>query len=246
MHNHLIRLCTVVLFLLAILVGLLLPELAIRTQDGQRATLEAANIEPVQISEDSGLNNAEKIAILADPDRQITAISTGKHQDASSLSESGWQFWEALSYNNIQLLDPATGEQKTHGARLVTLDTNAFIIWEVLFADDLGTQIRFYIDDESNRILSISYTANEKLAAESVPDAIGVVLDTYTSFNGLYWEEAVEETDQELYENDASTDVEPFETLFCRILLYDGTYDEVVADIPLEMDTAGFRLNFIH
>lgn len=246
MRNHLIRLCTAVLFLLAMLVGLLLPELATRTQDGRGATVETANIEPVKISEDSGLNNAEKIAILADSNRQMTAISTGKHQNAASLSETGWQFWEALSYNNIQLMDPATGEQKTHGARLVTLDSNAFIIWEVLFADDLGTQVRFYIDDESNRILSISYTANDKLAAEIVPDAIETVLDTYASFNGLYWEATMEETDQELYENEASVDSETFETLFYRILLYDGTYEEICANIPLELDTAGFRLNFVH
>lgn len=261
---------TAVLFSLALLVGLLLPESVNHAQEAKGAVPEPANIEPVALSENSGLLNAEKINILADEACQMTAIASGKHQDAASLSSSVWTFLEMLTYYGTTpqtLLDTDTAEQKTHGAWLVMLDTQAFIVWEVLFADDLGNQLRVYIDDESTIPLGISYTSVQPVSPDEMQ--IDTVLDVMGFMNGLYILDVVQVTPDEMSEYPApeenvwkkdaekaspiqetipadtaiDTEAPLQETLFFRITLSTET-SEQQCTFPLELDFNGFRINW--
>lgn len=237
------------LFLLALLVGLLLPVSVARIQDSQTSMIEEANIEPVALSEDSGLLNAEKINILANESCEMTALSAGKHQDAASLSSAVWRFLEELGYYGTEpqtLLDTATAEQKTHAAWLVTLDSQAFIVWEVLFADNWGNQLRIYIDDESTLPLGMSYTSVEERPLNDLP--VDNVLETLGSFNGLYITDVTQHTPEET-EKQAETEVDmavpAAETLFFTITLSSAENGEQQCTFPLEMDSNGFRINWV-
>lgn len=241
---------TAVLFSLALLVGLLLPESVASMQEGD--VPEPADIEPVRFSENSGLLNAEKISILADERCEMTAIASGKHQSAASLSNTVWNFLEQLTYYGTTpqtLLDTDTAEQKTHGAWLVTLDAQAFIVWEVLFADDLGNQLRVYVDDESTIPLGMSYTAVKAVSPEQFQ--LDTVLDIIGITNGLYIVEAVEiypeETDEIQEWPTAKADAEAVvqETLFYNITLSSSDSGELQCIFPLEVDSSGFRINWI-
>lgn len=262
---------TAVLFSLALLVGLFLPEAVNHAQEAKGAVPEPANIEPVALSENSGLLNAEKINILADETCQMTAIASGKHQDAASLSSSVWNFLEMLTYYGTTpqtLLDTDTAEQKTHGAWLVMLDAQVFIVWEVLFADDLGNQLRVYIDDESRIPLGMSYTSVNPVSPDEMQ--VDTVLDVIGIMNGLYTLNVVQITPDEIQEQpatdkntrqndpeaekaspsnettqaDVDTEAPLQETLFFRITLSTETGDQQCI-FPLELDFNGFRFNWV-
>lgn len=241
---------TAVLFSLALLVGLLLPESVASMQEGD--VPEPADIEPVRFSENSGLLNAEKISILADEACEMTAIAAGKHQDAASLSGTVWNFLEQITYHEMKqqnLLDTDTAEQKTHGAWLVTRDAQAFIVWEVLFADDLGNQLRVYVDDESTIPLGMSYTSVKAVSPEQFQ--LDTVLNIIGIMNGLYIMEAVEiypeETDEIQEWPAAKVDAETVvrETLFYSITLNSSDSGELQCTFPLELDSNGFRINWV-
>lgn len=145
----------------ALLIGLLLPQLAAAVQDAQEERDEAAGIEQVNLTVESGLSILEKLALFNSPEASFLGVSNGVHQTSETLSKASWQVISSLLVMDNQLLKPETAVQEQQTAVLLSREAQAYLYWEVVFRDGGNNVLRLYLDDETALPLAISYMAGD-------------------------------------------------------------------------------------
>lgn len=176
------KLLPLLILIPALLIGLLLPRLVSAVQDAREQRDEAAEIQQVNLTVDSGLSNLQKIALFNDPDADTLGVGNGVHQTAGTLSAASWQFiTQLLTVDDGGLLEAETLVQEQQTAVLLSKGAQAFLYWEVLFRDGLGNVLRIYLDDETGAPLAFSYTAGSVRKVSNI-----VVMAEYALYTMLY------------------------------------------------------------
>lgn len=145
------------LCLCALAFGLLTPLLWIRAQDRVTVSDEPVEIQQVDLADSSGLTVTEKLNLFADRESTIDNVGVAWRQTAISLASCCWQFLEMQLSNGIAIIDSETARQESQTALLISRDDRAFLLWEVFFDDEAGTQLYLYIDDETGACLGLRY-----------------------------------------------------------------------------------------
>ena len=145
------------LCLCALAFGLLTPLLWIRAQDRVTVSDEPVEIQRVDLADSSGLTVTEKLNLFADRESTIDNVGVAWHQTIRSLSVCCWDVLDALLSNGVDIMESATARQESQTALLISRDDRAFLLWEVFFDDEAGTQLYLYIDDETGLPLGLHY-----------------------------------------------------------------------------------------
>lgn len=145
------------LCLCALAFGLLTPLLWIRAQDRLTVSDEPVEIQQVDLADSSGLTVTEKLNLFADRESAIDNVGVAWHQTIRSLSSCCWDTLDALLSNGVDIIESATARQESQTALLISRDDRAFLLWEVFFDDEAGTQLYLYIDDETGACLGLRY-----------------------------------------------------------------------------------------
>ena len=145
------------LSLCAVAFGLLVPLLWVHVQDRWLVRDEAVGIQQVDLADSSGLALSEKINLFADEESSIDNVGVAWHQTILSLSFRCWDVLDAVLSNGVDIIESATARQESQTALLISRDDKAFLLWEVFFDDEAGTQLYLYIDDETGLPLGLHY-----------------------------------------------------------------------------------------
>lgn len=145
------------LCLCALAFGLLTPLLWIRAQDRLTVSDEPVEIQQVDLADSSGLTVTEKLNLFADRESAIDNVGVAWHQTIRSLSFCCWDTLDTLLSNRVDIIESATARQESQTALLISRDDRAFLLWEVFFDDEAGTQLYLYIDDETGACLGLRY-----------------------------------------------------------------------------------------
>lgn len=147
------RILPALLIAAALLVGLFLPSAVLRLGD-DRSRDEQPDIRQVDLSVSSGLDPAQKLRLLSEPEAEVSVIGLGRYQDAESLSAASWALFTELRLH-YRLFEYETLTQTSQQALLISGGSSAFVCWEVCFDDGAGAHLRLLIDDETALPLSV-------------------------------------------------------------------------------------------
>lgn len=168
------------LCLFALAFGLLTPLLWVRAQDRVTVSDEPVEIQQVDLADSSGLTVTEKLSLFADPESSIDNVGVAWHQTAPSLSFCCWDVLDAVLSNGVDIIESATARQESQTALLISRDDRAFLLWEVFFDDEAGTQLYLYIDDETGACLGLRYVNGgnpQDMAAWAFVSAVTLTLN---------------------------------------------------------------------
>lgn len=157
------RFGTVLLLLSALLVGLMMPWLVSQQQDRLAGETEAAGILQVDLSVDSGLSVLEKVCLFGDPETSLLAVGVGRYQTSKTLSSASWRVLDILqgSYG-VEMLQTSTAAQVQQVAYLASQGGKAFLLWQVVYEDELGAVLHLYLDDETGTLLGLTYSGGDE------------------------------------------------------------------------------------
>ena len=112
------RIGTALLLIGALALGLTLPWLVTMQKEFRD---EAAGIQQVDLTADSGLSVLEKIVLLADSESSLLAVGIGRYQTAATLSEASWNVLDLLQNTyGVPVLQTETATQVLQTAYLAS------------------------------------------------------------------------------------------------------------------------------
>lgn len=180
------RIGTALLLIGALALGLTLPWLVTMQKEFRD---EAAGIQQVDLTADSGLSVLEKIGLLADSESSLLAVGIGRYQTAATLSEASWKVLDLLQNSyGIPLLQTETAAQVLQTAYLISRGEEAFLFWEVTFEDGLGATLRLCLDDETGNLLALAWSGEDesgKMMSADYADWCTATLWMLCDANGL-------------------------------------------------------------
>lgn len=180
------RIGTALLLIGALALGLTLPWLVTMQKEFRD---EAAGIQQVDLTADSGLSVLEKIGLLADSESSLLAVGIGRYQTAATLSEDSWDVLDLLqNAYGVPLLQTETATQIEQMAYLASREEEAFLFWQVTFEDGLGATLRLYLDDETGSLLALAWSGEDgsgKMMSADYANWCTVALWTLCDANGL-------------------------------------------------------------
>lgn len=180
------RIGTALLLIGALALGLTLPWLVTMQKEFRD---EAAGIQQVDLTADSGLSVLEKIGLLADSESSLLAVGIGRYQTAATLSEDSWDVLDLLqNAYGAPLLQTETATQIEQMAYLASREEEAFLFWQVTFEDGLGATLRLYLDDETGSLLALAWSGEDesgKMMSADYANWCTAALWTLCDANGL-------------------------------------------------------------